>query len=827
MSFRSHLLRALTALAVVSAPVLMASPPEAAAATTMTGPQRTFFNSILGYAQSAQRSYGTPASVLLAVAIKESNWGTSQVATKANNYFDAPCGMSLTASGFAKTADAQVGKPYVLGAETSPTDANPPKFDCSELVEWLYARSGNRIVDLAASQYAVTKPFTGSPKAGDLVFLRNNPARYNGIGHVAVLTEKMSNGDWRIIEARGRAWGVVRSTLSYWKSRSYYAGVRRYPSLMLAGQGGVVLSSTAYKYQVGCLTVTAASGKTTKYRKYRSMADSFADYARALDNEPTLLNSTSNGSTTDAYIGAASELTSGGSASTYAAELQSLIDKYRLSAYDVVSFKTVLTAGATGPRVSALQYLLRGAGTSVPVTGTYDDATVAAIRAFQRANGLTVDGDAGPEVFGKLAATTGASSNTNRISAANTLLVNLGYSIDTPSSYGAQTQSAVRDFQNKAGLTVSGNVDRNTWAKLFQVVDPAPLQVTGAATVGSTVTATTGAWGPGTVALSYRWYRGSAAIAGATRASYQTQPADAGARLSVSVTGSRAGYLSVTRTATVDVAKARLTSTPTPTIAGTAQVGSTLSATAGAWTPAPVTLAYQWNRGGQAIAGATAATYVLQAADLGRPVTVTVTGTRDGYVSTSRTSTPTDVVSPGKLTAAPKPTIGGTAQVGQPLTATPGTWAPAPVTLAYQWYRGTAKIAGATSATYVAGPVDRGATLTVKVTGSSAGYASQTQSSAATAAVKAGVFSAPKPTIVGTAQVGKVLTAKAGSWSPKASKLTYQWYRGATKIVGATAATYTAKAVDKGKALTVRVTGTKAGYVTKTVASAATAAVKA
>lgn len=140
----------------------------------------------------------------------------------------------LTAVGFAHLADDQVGKPYVLGAEASASDPNPPKFDCSELVEWLYARSGNKITDLAAAQYDVTKEVAGSPKVGDLVFLRNNPARHNGIGHVAVLTSQLANGDWRIIEARGRAYGVVRSTLSYWKQRNHYAGLRRLPSFELA-----------------------------------------------------------------------------------------------------------------------------------------------------------------------------------------------------------------------------------------------------------------------------------------------------------------------------------------------------------------------------------------------------------------------------------------------------------------------------------------------------------------------------------------------------------------------------------------------------------------
>ena len=47
--------------------------------------------------------------------------------------------------------------------------------------------------------------------------------------------------------------------------------------------------------------------------------------------------------------------------------------------------------------IDELQAFLR-----IPRTGVYDEATVAAVRAYQEANGLTVDGDAGPETIGHM-----------------------------------------------------------------------------------------------------------------------------------------------------------------------------------------------------------------------------------------------------------------------------------------------------------------------------------------------------------------------------------------------------------------------------------------
>ncbi|MBZ4487314.1 phosphatase PAP2 family protein [Microbacterium sp. cx-55] len=84
----------------------------------------------------------------------------------------------------------------------------------------------------------------------------------------------------------------------------------------------------------------------------------------------------------------------------------------------------------------------------------------------------------------------------------------------------------------------------------------------------------------------------------------------------------------------------------------------------------------------------------------------------------------------GSLTAG-TPAVGGTPVVGQTLTATPGAWTPTPVTFGYQWFRGSAAIAGATSADYTVGFADVGQTLSVEVTGSKSGYVPQTRTATA------------------------------------------------------------------------------------------------
>lgn len=141
-----------------------------------------------------------------------------------------------TAAEYAALAAKQVGKAYVLGQPVPYKGGDPKALDCSGLVIWLNNETGAFVMgdDTAAGLYNRSKAVTGEPAVGDLVFLRNNPARSNGIGHVAVLTAKLSNGDWRIVEARGRAAGVVNTTLGYWKTRKYYTGVRRLTGFRLA-----------------------------------------------------------------------------------------------------------------------------------------------------------------------------------------------------------------------------------------------------------------------------------------------------------------------------------------------------------------------------------------------------------------------------------------------------------------------------------------------------------------------------------------------------------------------------------------------------------------
>ena len=264
-----------------------------------------------------------------------------------------------------------------------------------------------------------------------------------------------------------------------------------------------------------------------------------------------------------------------------------------------------------------------------------------------------------------------------------------------------------------------------------------------------------------------------------------------------------------------------------PTVTGTARIGEFLTAVPGAWGPAPVTLTYLWYSDGlsmRGLPGATSAVYRVRSADEGRALSVKVTGSKAGYTTVSRDSAATAAVALGKLVGA-TPTITGTAKVEQTLTAKPGTWAPTPDTLKYQWYRSGAAITGATAPTYKLSQADTGKKITVTTTGSRSAYIGLSMTSAPTAAVATNLLTAPRPLVTGTAKVGQTLTVKVGAWTPVVYLRTYQWKRNGLPIAGATDSSYEITARDVGKALSIAVTGRKSGFLTKTVTSYRTSVV--
>ena len=160
---------------------------------------------------------------------------------------------------------------------------------------------------------------------------------------------------------------------------------------------------------------------------------------------------------------------------------------------------SVLKQGSTGSEVEQMQFWLstlaqyESSIPSVTVDGVYGSGTAAAVRAFQRLYGLTVDGIVGlttwtelydqfrsiqsdngtPNAYPGTALREGSSGQNVRLvqfwlKIARTVYTSLA-NVTVDGKFGSATAAAVRRFQSYFGLTSDGVVGRITWNKLYEV----------------------------------------------------------------------------------------------------------------------------------------------------------------------------------------------------------------------------------------------------------------------------------------------------------------------------------------------------------------------
>lgn len=158
-------------------------------------------------------------------------------------------------------------------------------------------------------------------------------------------------------------------------------------------------------------------------------------------------------------------------------------------------FTRTLRKGYTGTDVISVQQKLKDLGFYTgSVDGVYGTGSMAAVKAFQRQNGLTADGLVGSRTHAVLmSATSGSTSNSgsgnssydsssDQTYAEGTLsygsigsevkkmqqaLKALGYNVSADGSYGALTQMAVTQFQKRNGLTADGVAGSATLKLLY------------------------------------------------------------------------------------------------------------------------------------------------------------------------------------------------------------------------------------------------------------------------------------------------------------------------------------------------------------------------
>ena len=407
---------------------------------------------------------------------------------------------------------------------------------------------------------------------------------------------------------------------------------------------------------------------------------------------------------------------------------------------------------------------------------------------------------------------------------------------------GAMAQSYVTGAAD-IGLTLRGRVTRTsaggqtaafTLPTAAVVAAPprnlgAP-QISGAAGVGRTLTAARGAWaGTETIGYTHQWRRcaadGSACadIDGAVAPTYALAAGDGHASLRVVVTATNAvGSAPATSAATAEVQTdppAGLTAPQIVAPAGPLAAGAALSSQAGTWAGSlPIAFAYEWRRCDTAqaacspISGATASSYALVTADVGKRIVLSVTAT-NAVASAASLSAATAAVlpEPPSNVAPPVVTASAGARAGARVTATAGTWNGAtPLTYTTTWLRCDAGgaactvVAGATGTSYTLTAADVGSRMRARVTAANAtaetGADSAPSGAVTAAAAPAATPATPAPTPAATPRPAATAPAPvATTTTTPATKTGTTKTKPGAKTAGATGAQAKATAKRRSK----------------------------
>lgn len=255
---------------------------------------------------------------------------------------------------------------------------------------------------------------------------------------------------------------------------------------------GIKCGTVASPHQKGCVSLASyeyIKGKKKKYvskfRTYASMERSFLDHGRLLNRADRYNPAFKHPNDPDKFIRAVHKA---GYATDpdYSKLVIRTMKQWNLYRFDAKPkpknkkpkakpgkpkqrqlITVTLKQGNRNVKVVALQNLLVKAGHNVRTTGYFGTNTVAAVKAFQRKHRLAVTGRANPLTLTRLTPDMRKGSKGNHVVAMHTLLTAQHYKVNKGSSFGAKTDKAVKTFQKKNKLPQTGIVSVRTWGKLF------------------------------------------------------------------------------------------------------------------------------------------------------------------------------------------------------------------------------------------------------------------------------------------------------------------------------------------------------------------------
>ena len=407
---------------------------------------------------------------------------------------------------------------------------------------------------------------------------------------------------------------------------------------------------------------------------------------------------------------------------------------------------------------------------------------------------------------------------------------------------GAVCTSSEKMLSNKSSVTIAGPPETAQQVQPENSPATSAPTIRGSAQVGETLTADTSgiadADGLTNATFSFQWVAGGSDISGATGSTYTLTASDQGqtVQVRVSFTDDAGNEETLTSVATAAVS-ATIPGTPRSLEVETAGTGE-LAVT---WQPpesnggSDVTgYRVQWKlatgswdtEADVSSATTTGNPYTIGSLLLDTEYTVRVIATNgvgDGPPSAERTETAQAQTSEqqdstSNTPATGAPTISGTAQVGQTLSARTSDISDADglanVSFTYQWLADGTEISGAAGSAYTLVDADEGKVIRVRASFTDDNSNDESLVSEGTASVepKPNTPATGAPTISGAVQVGQKLTADTSGIADADgldnAAFSFRWTRSGVDITSATGSTYTVHNDDAGQDLKVRVSFT-------------------
>ena len=396
------------------------------------------------------------------------------------------------------------------------------------------------------------------------------------------------------------------------------------------------------------------------------------------------------------------------------------------------------------------------------------------------------------------------------------------------------TQSTYKITENDFGAQLKVSVIKKSSNKIYfgsasRIVEfpslffPQPT-ISGLNSVGSLLTADVSE-SDSEVSFTYQWLRNGEVISGATASQYRVGLMDLGKDLSVSVTGLKQRFRLTTRTSSVTAISTAIPNSPCagnidatstwigtasqPSVSGNPAFGQTLKGSNGVWASGTKFCLF-WIADGIIVPKASASTIKLDGSTVGKYVQFVVVGIDKSSRRVARLSNPV-LITKASFTNIKSPVVKGLAKVGLKLTTSSASWGTG-TSYGYQWLRDAEEIPDATASSYSPTSSDVGSNLTLRVCGSKQ-YFEQLCVESVPQIVSLGAISKVGQTSIRgiSTNVGTTLMGSTTQWMTGV-EISWQWLADGVEIRAATASSYTIARSDRGKTLSLRVTGDADGY---------------